>query len=92
MTRGTSFLKAASRWISSNASRLAQVQPLGDPGGLFAGQALAIEQIDGAVELQKHTAQAFQFLGQVAAQAERRRGNPPLLPGGTTLLAAGGSG
>src|SRR5207247_5070033 len=57
---------------------LAAVQPGADPGRLFAGDALPVEEIHRAVELQQHAAERFQFDGQIGAERKRRGGNPPI--------------
>jgi len=72
MTRGTSALNAASRCSSSKTGRLAAVQPLSHPGWLFAFNAPAIEQIDGAIELEQHAAKRIQFFGNGGS---RRKGS-----------------
>ena len=43
---------------------LALVQPAGDPFGLFAFHALAVKQIDRAIELKQHAAERFHLLRQ----------------------------
>ena len=57
---------------------LAAVEPGSDPRRLFASDTLSIEQIDGAIELQQHAPECFQFPGQVAPQCKWRGGDPPI--------------
>ena len=54
MTRGTSFFKAGGALEFDELGGLALVQPAGDPFRLLAFHALAVEQIDRAIELQQH--------------------------------------
>src|SRR5438552_11694702 len=61
--------------------RLALIQPPCDPLGLLAFGALAIKEIDGAVELKQHTAEIFQVFGELRTEAERGRGGSPLVAG-----------
>src|SRR5262245_22839820 len=57
---------------------LAAVQPGADPGWLFAGDALAVEEIHRAVELQEHAPECFQLHGQIGAEWKWGGGNPPI--------------
>jgi hypothetical protein len=61
--------------------RLPGVEPLRDPVGLFAGDALAVEKIDSAVELQKNAAERVQFFGEFRIDRKWLRGDAPLLAG-----------
>ena len=86
MTRGSSFLKAAARCDFEQFRGFALVEPGGHPGRLFAGQALAVEQIDAAIELKQDAAQAFQFLRQFRPKGKRGGRNAPVLPGEKAVL------
>ena len=81
MTRGTFVFKGGGALQFDQFRRLALVQPARDPRRLFAGQALAIEQITAAIELEQDPAQTFQFRRQFGAQRKGRGRNAPILPG-----------
>ena len=52
---------------------LAAVQPIGDPGGLFAFAAFPVEEVDGAVKLEQHAAERIQLAGDGRFERERIR-------------------
>lgn len=60
---------------------LAPVEQCRDPRRLFAGDALAIEQIDRAIKLQADAAERFNFLRRFRAERKRSRGDTPRLVG-----------
>jgi hypothetical protein len=72
----------------------AQVEPLSDPGGLFAGHALSVEQIDRAIELEQDAAERFEFAEDGGLEREWGRSDAPVLMGeeaaGRQAIADGG--
>ena len=70
-------------------SRLASIQPVRHPGRLLSGDALAIEQVDRAIELEQNAPERFEFLGQFRADGEGRWRSPPVHVG---EQSAGGEG
>ena len=63
----------------------ALVEPARDPFGLFAFDALAVEQVDRAIELQQHAPERFDLFGQRWRRAEGDRRDPPLVAGEQAL-------
>ena len=61
--------------------RFAEIEPAGDPFRLFAFDALAVKQIDGAIKLQQHAAEGFEIFGQRRLEPERGRGHAPFVSG-----------
>ena len=59
-------------------SRLALVQPAGNPLRLFAFRAFAVEQIDRAIELQQHAPKGFHLFCQGGTQRIRGWRGPPI--------------
>ena len=45
---------------------------------MFSGDALPVEEIYRAVELQQHAPERFEFYGQIGAERKRGGGNPPI--------------
>ena len=68
-----------------------KVEPAGDPFGLFAFGALAVEQIDGAIKLEEDAAQGFDFLGERFAEREGGGADAPFLAGEETAGGQGGA-
>ncbi len=60
---------------------LSLVEQAGDPGRLPSLDALAVQQVDGAVELQQHAAEELQFAHLARLQDERLGGDAPGLVG-----------
>ena len=79
MTRGTSFLNAGERCELDQFGGLAQVEPARDPFRLFAFHALAVKQIDRAIELQQHAPERFDLLRQRRPEREWGRRDPPIV-------------
>ena len=59
----------------------ALIQTARHPVGLFPFGALAVEQIDRAIELQEDAAEFFQLLREIRSEGKRGRGGAPLVPG-----------
>jgi hypothetical protein len=57
------------------------VQQLGNPSRLAGRVALAVEQIDRAIELQQNASKGFQFTDEVCLQRKGQRRSPPVLIG-----------
>jgi hypothetical protein len=61
--------------------RFAEVEPLRNPHRHFAFGALAIKEIDRAIELKQHPPKRFNLLCQIRSKREGLRRNPPFLTG-----------
>lgn len=55
----------------------ALIQPLGDPGGLFAFETMAVEEINRAVELEQDAAELIDLPGNVRGNGKGIRCNAP---------------
>lgn len=64
--------------------RLALVEPAGDPVGGFAGDAASVEEIGGAIELEKDAAEGFDFAGEGGWERKGVQGDPPVEVGEET--------
>ena len=60
---------------------LALIEEWRDPSGLFAGEAVAMEEIRGAIELKEDAAEGVEFLDEFSAECEGRGGDAPMLIG-----------
>jgi hypothetical protein len=64
--------------------RLAAIQPVRHPGGLFALEAAPVEQVHRPVELVEHPAESLQLVGQGGSERQRLERGPPVLVGEQT--------
>jgi hypothetical protein len=67
-------------------SRFAEVEPLRNPSGHLTLGTFAIEEIDGAIELEQHAPERFDFLRQLGSERKRPGRNPPLLSSEQAIL------
>jgi hypothetical protein len=65
------------RWRSIRNLGFALVEPAGRPRGLFAFEAVAVEEVDRAVELEQHAAQLFELTDEFRIQREGVWGDAP---------------
>ena len=61
--------------------RLAAIQPIRHPGGLFALEAAPVEQVHRPVELVQHPTERFQLAREPRIERERLERGPPILVG-----------
>ena len=65
----------------NQSGRFAAIQQFCNPCRLLAFHAAPVKQVDGAVKLQQHPAQRFNFLRQIFIQRKRLRRNAPVESG-----------
>ena len=58
---------------------LALIEEWRDPRGLFAGEAVAMEEIRSAIELEEDAAEGVEFLDECSAEGEGGGGDAPML-------------
>jgi hypothetical protein len=69
--------------------RLALIEPARDPFGLFAFEAVAMQEIYRAVECQQDAPKRIELTRELGTEGERMRGYAPFVAGEETLLRHG---
>jgi len=64
-----------------NTGRFAKLKPTGDPLGLSAFNAFAVEEVGGLVELQEHPSELLDIVGQLFPKRKRGGGDAPVMAG-----------